>query len=147
MNDMLIEKMKVYLASNFAFYLKMHFFHWNVEGSNFPQYHEFFGDLYNEIWTAQDDIAEHIRALEAYAPGSMIRYSALSLIADQVDPPPAAEMFQLAMADNAKLMFIISELDQMATATGEIGLSNFLQARHEIHRKHQWMLRATSKVI
>lgn len=147
MNELLIEKMKIYLASNFSFYLKMHFFHWNVEGSNFPQYHEFFGDLYNEIWTAQDDIAEHIRALESYAPGSLVRYSALSLIADQIDPPPAPEMFMMAMADNIKLMALIAELDRMATDAGEIGLSNFLQARHEVHRKHQWMLRATSKAI
>ena len=44
--DQLIEQMKVTLASTFTFYLKAHAFHWNVEGSNFPQYHEFFGDIW-----------------------------------------------------------------------------------------------------
>jgi len=42
-------------------------------------------------------------------------------------------------------MFMIGELDKMASEAGEIGLSNFLQGRFETHRKHQWMLRATSK--
>lgn len=145
MNELLIEKMKAYHATNFAFYLKTHFFHWNVEGPNFPQYHEFFGDLYADVWAAADDIAEHIRALEAYAPGSFTRLSAMSMIADQIDPIPAPDMFLMLMGDNIKLMAMISELDRMANDAGEIGLSNFLQARYETHKKHQWMLRATSK--
>ena len=143
--DQLIEKMKAYHASNFAFYLKLHFFHWNVEGPNFPQYHEFFADLYTDVHGAADVIAEHIRALQSYAPGSFTRFSALSSIADQIDPIPASEMIDMAISDNTKLMFMIANLDKMANDAGEIGLSNFLQARHEIHRKHQWMLRATSK--
>ena len=140
MNELLIEKMKAYHATNFAFYLKAHFFHWNVEGPNFPQYHEFFNDLYTDVWNAADDIAEHIRALEAYAPGSFTRFSAMSMIADQIDPIPAPDMFLMLMGDNIKLMAMIAELDRMASDAGEIGLSNFLQARHEIHRKHQWMM-------
>jgi starvation-inducible DNA-binding protein len=146
MNELLIEKMKAYHATNFAFYLKTHFFHWNVEGPNFPQYHEFFGDLYADVWAAADDIAEHIRALESYAPGSFTRLSAMSMIADQIDPIPAPDMFLMLMGDNIKLMAMIAELDRMANDAGEIGLSNFLQARYEIHKKHQWMMRATSKV-
>jgi starvation-inducible DNA-binding protein len=143
--DQLIEKMKAYHASNFAFYLKLHFFHWNVEGPNFPQYHKFFQKLYEDVFEAADGIAEHIRALQAYAPGSFTRFSAMSSIADQIEPIPAPEMINMAIADNTKIMFMIANLDKMANDAGEIGLSNFLQARHEIHRKHQWMLRATSK--
>ena len=146
MNEQLIEKMKIYHASNFSFYLKAHFFHWNVEGPNFPQYHEFFSDLYSDVFGAVDNIAEHIRALESYAPGSLVRFSSLSIIPDQIDPVPAPEMFTLLMADNVKMMWMIADLDKMANDAGEVGLSNFLQARHEIHRKHQWMMRATSKV-
>ncbi|CAB5220832.1 Dps DNA-binding ferritin-like protein (oxidative damage protectant) [uncultured Caudovirales phage] len=141
----LIDDMKAYLASNFAFYLKLHFFHWNVEGPNFPQYHELFNDLYTDVFGASDDIAEHIRALQAYAPGSFSRFTELSSITDQIDPPPAPEMITIAMADNSKIMAMISSLDKAASAAGEIGLSNFLQGRYEIHKKHQWMLRATSK--
>lgn len=147
MNEQLIEKMKIYHASNFSFYLKSHFFHWNVEGPNFPQYHSLFEKVYTDAWEAADDIAEHIRALESYAPGSFIRFSSLSVISDQIDPVPAPEMISLLMADNVKLMLMIGDLDKIANNFGEIGLSNFLQSRYEIHKKHQWMLRATSKVM
>ena len=69
--DELHKAAKVAFSSTFAFYLKAHNFHWNVEGSNFPQYHKFFQKIYEEIWGTTDDIAEHIRSLGAYAPGSM----------------------------------------------------------------------------
>jgi starvation-inducible DNA-binding protein len=79
--------LKQLLASNFAYYLKAHYFHWNVEGSDFVQYHTYFGDLYGELWGAVDTIAEHIRILGVYAPGSLSRFSQLSVIDDQINIP------------------------------------------------------------
>lgn len=143
--EQLIEKLKALHASNFAFYLKMHFFHWNVEGPNFPQYHELFGNIYEDVHGSVDVYAENLRALQAYAPGSFTRFLALSAIADQVDPLSPEEMIQMAMDDNRKLMFMIGDVNKMANEAGEVGLSNFLEGRFEIHRKHQWMLRSTSK--
>lgn len=142
----LLEKMKVYLASNFAFYLKLHFFHWNVEGPNFPQYHKFFKKAYEEIWETSDTIAEHIRAIQGYAPGSFERFQEITRIKGQVDPLPAAEMFTHALADNYEMLTIIRETYDAANAAGEIGLANFLQDRMIAHKKLGWMLRATSKV-
>jgi starvation-inducible DNA-binding protein len=144
--EQLIEKLKALHATNFAFYLKLHFFHWNVEGPNFPQYHELFGKLYEDVFGSVDVYAESIRALEAYAPGSFTRFSALSAIGDQVDPVSAEEMLAMAMDDNRKLMFMIRDVSKIAEDMGEVGITNFLEGRFEIHRKHQWMLRATSKV-
>jgi len=141
----LMDAMKVYLATNFSFYLKLHFFHWNIEGSDFPQYHGFLDTLYNEVWEAHDAIAEHIRAIEGYAPGSLSRYLDMTKIKDQVEPIPAPEMIKMALADNNILLAAIKTAYDAAEAAGEIGLSNFLQDRTDIHKKHGWMLRATSK--
>jgi starvation-inducible DNA-binding protein len=145
--EQLLEAMKVLHATNFAFYLKMHFFHWNVTGPNFPQYHEFFGDLYEEVHGAVDDIAEHIRAIEGYAPGSLSRFSALSLVSDQIEVIPAADMFRIALADNNVVLMAIKAAYDAAEAAGEIGLSNFLQDRTDIHKKHGWMLRSTANLM
>lgn len=141
--DQLMEAMKKYLATNFAFYLKLHFFHWNVEGMFFKQHHDLFGDLYNEVWAAQDDIAEHIRAIKGYAPGSLQRYIALSAVQDQIDVVDAKEMLTMAHDDNEIVMQTIRDAYQAAELAGELGLANFLQDRLDIHSKHGWMLRAT----
>ena len=74
----LVGQMKGLLASTFALYLKAHYFHWNVEGPDFAQYHEFFGNFYESVYGNVDKIAEEIRALDAYAPGSLGRFQELT---------------------------------------------------------------------
>lgn len=143
----LLDSMKVLHATNFGFYLKMHFFHWNVTGPNFPQYHEFFGDLYEEIHGAVDDIAEHIRAIEGYAPGSLQRFKELSLVQDQVEVISAQEMFNQALTDNNIVISALKNAYKLADAFGEVGLANYLQDRIDIHKKHGWMIRATTGII
>ena len=141
----LINKMKVVLASSFAFYLKAHNFHWNVEGVNFPQYHEFFGNLYEEVHGAIDKIAEEIRALDAYAPGSLKRFSELSTIMDETSVPSAVIMCQRLAKDNDSLLIDLELAYSEAERTKQLGLANFLQDRMDVHKKHGWMLRAIQK--
>ena len=141
--EQLLDSMKVLHATNFAFYLKLHFFHWNVTGPNFPQYHDFFGDLYEEIHGAVDDIAEHIRAIEGYAPGSLQRFKELSLVQDQIEVTSASEMLSQALVDNNVVITALKNAFKLADAFGEVGLANYLQDRIDIHKKHGWMIRST----
>jgi starvation-inducible DNA-binding protein len=141
----LINKMKIVLASTFAFYLKAHNFHWNVEGVNFPQYHEFFGNLYEEVHGAVDAIAEEIRALDAYAPGSLKRFQELSTIMDETSVPSAVIMCQRLEKDNQTLLLDLEQAYNEAERTKQLGLANFLQDRIDAHKKHGWMLKAVQK--
>jgi starvation-inducible DNA-binding protein len=143
--DQLVQQMKVVLASSFAFYLKAHNFHWNIEGPNFPQYHSFLDGLYNEVWKAVDAIAEHIRALDAYAPGSLGRFSQLSVVDDQINIPNARAMFSELESDNQKVISELTKAYVLAEKENKPGLSNFMQDRIDIHSKHGWMLKATGK--
>ena len=141
--ETLLERMRILLATNFAFGLKLQFFHWNVTGPNFPQYHDFFGDLYEEVQAANDTIAEQIRSIKGFAPGSLSRYLDLSLIKDQIDIIPAEQMISISVQDNEKVIEALTIANRAAEQNSELGLANFLQGRIEIHKKHGWMLRAT----
>jgi starvation-inducible DNA-binding protein len=143
--DELIEEMKVSLASTFAFYLKAHGFHWNVEGSNFPQYHEFLGGLWEETFGAVDPIAEHLRTLESYAPASFARYVDLSIIKDELNIPPAMSMMSKLLSDNSKIIEQLTKTQALAEKNKKMGLANFLQDRIDAHEKHGWMLRSIIK--
>jgi len=143
--DELIEEMKVSLASTFAFYLKAHGFHWNVEGSNFPQYHEFLGNLWEETFGAVDPIAEHLRTLESYAPASFARYTDLSIIKDELNIPPAMSMMTRLLDDNKKIIDQLTKTQALAEKNKKMGLANFLQDRIDAHEKHGWMLRSITK--
>lgn len=141
----LADDMKVALATTFSFYLKAHNFHWNVEGPNFSDYHAFLNGLYDETWLAVDAIAEHIRTLDSYAPGSYTRFKDLSVIEDEVNVPTAMNMLKKLENDNQKLIEVLTKAQKSAESAGKVGISNFFQDRIDIHEKHGWMLRSFSK--
>lgn len=141
----LIQQMKVVLASNFAMYLKAHNFHWNVEGPNFSEYHKLFGDIYEDIWGSVDEVAERIRTLDQYAPGSMSRFAQLSVVDDQINIPSARGMVQELLSDNVKVIAELTKAFNLAVKAGKEGLADYLAGRIDVHEKHGWMLRATLK--
>jgi starvation-inducible DNA-binding protein len=143
--ETLQEMMKKVLADTFAMYLKAHNYHWNVEGINFPQYHEFFGNLYEELHGAIDPIAEQIRALDAYAPGSFTRFMELTDIEDETTIPMAQEMARKLIVDNEKVLNTLNVAFKLAEQFDKQGLADFIAGRIDTHSKHGWMLRSISK--
>lgn len=140
----LVSKVKECLANTFVLYMKIHGYHWNVIGPDFPQYHDFFADLYEELHGAVDEIAEHIRQLDAFAPGSLSRMIELAEIEEADAIPVASKMFTNLIADNEVVLKCLIESYEMAEEQKEFGLSNFLQDRITAHKKHHWMLKATA---
>lgn len=147
MEEELIEDLKKLFASNYAFYLKAQYYHWNVEGPNFPQYHEFFGKIYEEVGTSIDKMAEHIRALDAYTPGSFKRFIELSVIDGDDTITSGLEMASRLLADNDKLTPMLISAMKKAEEVDRFGTANFLQDRIEAHRLHAWMLRSVTKRV
>lgn len=143
--DELIKALKIAFATEFSFYLKAHYFHWNVEGPNFKEYHDLFGGIYEEVYSNIDDFAENIRKLNAYTPGSYTRLSMLTQINDEMEIPAAEQMIAELLSDSEKAVKIFKMVYDIAEENGEHGLSNFLAERMDAHKKHSWMLRATLK--
>ena len=141
----LVESLKKAQATSFAFYLKAHNYHWNVEGHSFSEYHAFLGDLYAEVWGAVDAIAEHIRTLDAYAPGSFTRFQQLSSIEDEMSVPTGRMMMSRLLADNQRVLSDLMNAHRVAETMGKRGIVNFLEDRIDIHEKHGWMLRSFTK--
>ena len=143
--DELIKASKVAFASEYAFFVKAQFFHWNVEGSNFPQYHELFGNIYEEVYASIDPFAENIRKLGAYTPASFSRFSMLSEIPDETEVRHASNMMQELLADSEKMCEMFKVVYNLADNAHEYGLSNFYADRQDAHRKHSWMLKSVLK--
>lgn len=145
MNEELILSLKKALADSFVLYYKAHTYHWNVEGADFKQYHDLFGGIYEEIFDAIDDLAEHIRQLDDYAPTSLSQIKSLSMISEDEEVVSAMSMVsRLLDANNLTLASLMMAYRAADSAT-ELGLANFLQDRIAAHQKHGWMLKATLK--
>jgi starvation-inducible DNA-binding protein len=141
----LVGQMKKILADGYAIYFKAHTFHWNVEGSNFPQYHAFLDTVYTQLFEKLDPIAEQIRALKTYAPTSLKDLLAMSSITEATIVPSPPEMMNQLLEDNLKVINSLTIGYKLAEQAQEVGLSNFLQDLIDKHKKLGWMLQSTVK--
>lgn len=120
-------------------------FHWNVEGSNFSEYHEFWSDVYEDLFAQSDVLAEYIRQADEYAPGSLSVYKDISEVRDEDNFPKAEQMFMQFSMDNATMIRLYEELYHVAEQNHEHQISNYAAERLGAHKKHAWMVRSYLK--
>ena len=142
---MLSDSLKVLLASTQSLAIKTQNFHWNVEGSNFPQYHAFLDTLYSDINETIDPVAEYVRILGHYTPGSLTRYAELSIIQDQTKIPRAQLMFAELLHDTEKMGELVVEIFDQATADRQQGIANYMAELQDLYGKKSWFIRSTLK--
>ena len=147
MNE-LTTAIKVLLANATVMYYKAHQFHWNIEGIEFTQYHEFFGDLYTDVYESIDPTAEWLRKLDDYAPVSMdelFKYKTLKEETTRVEL--LADIFTSLIAANQEVLDSLNKVFTIANANKQQGVCNFIADRIDTHQKHAWFLRASAKKI
>jgi starvation-inducible DNA-binding protein len=143
---MLADDLKVLLASQYAFVIKCQFCHWNVEGPRFVQLHDFFGEIYEEVYdNALDQTAEFIRILEEYTPGSFERFQELSLIPGQTKIPRSQLMITELLADCQTLIDHLNQCFASAEAENQQGIADFVAGRIDAMGKHAWMMKSLLK--
>lgn len=144
--EQLLATIKKLLANNVALKFKSHGYHWNVEGDDFPQFHAFFSNIYEDFDGATDTYAEWLRALKSYSPYRLTDFFDLSSVGESVIVGDA----QLMLADlYNELESHIEDLKAagaQATAAGEFGLANFFADRQTASQKWCWQLRASIEV-
>ena len=144
-NRELVKQLRAVLANTFVLYYKTHAFHWNVEGHDFSQLHRFFKKMYEEIFDSVDLIAENIRYLTGYAPNDLETLVTVSTIKTNQDKRTADQMIAELHADNVAIQSVILAAFEVAQSMNDQGVMNMLADRLAAHKKHAWMLRATSK--
>ncbi len=130
------------LADTFTLYLTTHNFHWNVTGPMFQTLHQMFMEQYNEMWMALDEIAERIRALGHYAPGTYAEYAKLTRLTQPEGVPKAEEMIRLLVRGHEELCKTAREVVEVAEKASDQPTLDLLTRRLQIHEKTAWMLRS-----
>ncbi|WP_409480086.1 Dps family protein [Pseudobdellovibrio sp. HCB154] len=130
------------LADSYMLYIKTHNFHWNVEGPMFNTLHTMFMDQYTELWNALDTLAERIRALGEYAPGSYKQFAALTSIEESDKVPKAEKMIQELIKGHETVIQTARKLLPICDEAHDDVTAGVLTDRLEIHEKTSWMLRS-----
>lgn len=137
----LVDGLKVFLATNFALYLKTHNAHWNVTGMFFPQLHSMFGEQYQDLFDQVDTIAEKIRELDAFAPGSLAEYKSLSLVDDLEGILDAKGYIDRLLKDHERMIMFLNKLFEIAEIADNQAIMNYIAERLDSHAKTRWQLR------
>ncbi|MEQ9504464.1 MAG: Dps family protein [Deltaproteobacteria bacterium] len=130
------------LADSYTLYLKTHNFHWNVTGKMFQTLHVMFEQQYNELALAVDQIAERIRALGVYAPGSYKAFAELSSISEETEVPNAEDMIRRLVEGHETCARTSREVFATADKANDESSCDLLTQRMQLHEKTAWMLRS-----
>lgn len=141
----IVEGLTGVLADTFVLYYKTHAYHFNVEGEDFHQYHGMFDEQYNRLWTAVDEIAERIRALDSYAPLSLKTLLSHASLKESGQMRDARQMAQDLAEDHEELSQSIAALIETAEEGNDAATADLLTQRLGDHEKTAWMLRSSTK--
>lgn len=130
------------LADTYTLFLKTHYFHWNVTGPMFNTLHLMFETQYNELALAVDLIAERIRALDVYAPGTYRDFAKLSSIKESESVPKAQDMIAELVAGHEAVCRTARSVFPGAEAASDEATADLLTQRLQLHEKTAWMLRS-----
>lgn len=130
------------LADTYTLYLKTHNYHWNVTGPMFQTLHLMFETQYNELALAVDLIAERIRALGIYAPGTYSQYVKLSSIKEEDSIPNAQDMIRNLVQGQEAVIRTARSLLPLADKATDESTADLLTQRLQLHEKTAWMLRS-----
>ena len=131
-----------FLADSYTLYLKTHNFHWNVTGPMFQSLHIMFETQYTELALAVDVIAERIRALGVYAPGTYKQFVALSDIKEEDNIPAAKDMIRLLIEGHEEVIRTARSLYPAVEKASDEATGDLLTQRMQLHEKTAWMLRS-----
>ncbi|MBS3960420.1 MAG: DNA starvation/stationary phase protection protein [Sandarakinorhabdus sp.] len=130
------------LADTYTLYLKTHNYHWNVTGPQFNTLHAMFETQYAELALAVDEIAERLRALGAWAPGTYTEFARLSTVREAEGIPSAEAMVADLAADQATIVRTARSVFAFAADASDEPTADLLTQRMQVHEKTAWMLRA-----
>lgn len=130
------------LADTYTLYLKTHYYHWNVTGPMFQTLHLMFEQHYQEMWAAVDLIAERIRALGVFAPGTYAEFSKLTVIEEDNGVPKADDMIRSLVKGHETVIRTARSIFPVVEKASDQPSIDVLTQRMQIHEKTAWMLRS-----
>jgi starvation-inducible DNA-binding protein len=143
-NEAVAHELARLLADSYTLAIKTQGYHWNVIGPNFHSLHLLFETQYVELSTAIDVIAERIRALGSFAPGSSRAMARLASIEEEEGAPEASEMICRLIEAHETVIRTARAVLQAGEAAFDVTTVDLATERIAVHEKTLWMLRATA---
>ena len=121
------KKLANLIADNFVTYSKVHIYHFNIVGPDFPQYHgQLFSEVYSFLYDNHDDLNEQLRQMGYLVPTSLEAYLGSTVIKPNAQEKSAKEMLSAIAKDLATLQVSSQKLYEEAGLEGHGGLETYI---------------------
>lgn len=130
------------LADSYVLMANSHYAHWNVEGTGFFALHRAFEEHYTHLFAAIDDIAERVRALDAYALGGLRNFARESGLSELATPQTAKDYVAALVVAHEKAITDAVTLRDAAGAASDLETQDLAIGRIQWHQKTLWMLKS-----
>jgi len=142
----LVNNLACNLGNAVVFTFKAQGHHWNVEGSDFSEFHRFFGEIYEEVQDSIDPMAESIRKMDVKAPFTLHQFLKMSNIQDPMtECSTVRDMVQDLYDSNQVFLENLKRGYELSEKACEYGTSDFYSGRIDVHMMWQWQLRSHLK--
>ncbi|WP_019378499.1 Dps family protein [Virgibacillus halodenitrificans] len=142
-NQRLINFLNQLLSNYFVLYVKLHRYHWFVQGRHFFQLHEKFEKLYELFASELDEIAERILMIEGKPLATMTKYLKESTLEEANADDKESEIVSQLIKDFEQ---IISEIRDeglvLADKHKDYPTEDLLISLQTKLEKNLWMFRA-----
>jgi starvation-inducible DNA-binding protein len=140
-----VKALNLLLADSYSLMANTHYAHWNVEGPGFFALHKAFEEQYEHLFKAIDEIAERVRALDAYAIGGLRNFSTESGIEDFNTPVAAKDYVASLIVAHEKTITDAVALRDAAGGVSDLETQDLAIKVIQWHQKTSWMLKSYLK--
>jgi starvation-inducible DNA-binding protein len=141
----LADSLNQVLADSYALMSLTHLAHWNVEGPGFFALHTAFQTQYEELFLAVDEIAERIRALDAYATGGLGKLAQVAKMKEFASPLAQEDYVRALIGASEKLVADAAQARDLAGEGHDAESQDLMIGRITLHQKTIWMLKSFLK--
>ncbi len=138
----LTDSLNLVLADSYALMALTHLAHWNVEGSDFFPLHQAFQAQYENLFEAIDEIAERVRALDAYAIGGLNVFAKVSQMDEFRSPLPQKDYVAALVVAHEKVMDDATRTRDLAGQMNDLQTQDLMIKRLQWHEKTLWMFKS-----
>jgi starvation-inducible DNA-binding protein len=139
------DALNLVLADSYALMALTHLAHWNVEGADFFPLHKAFQEQYENLFEAVDEVAERVRALEAYALGGLNTLCKVAQMDEFKSPLPQKDYVAALIVAHEKVVDDAGRTRDLAGEVNDLQTQDLMIKRLDWHEKTLWMLKSYLK--
>ncbi|STQ85725.1 DNA starvation/stationary phase protection protein [Helicobacter muridarum] len=141
MNNNQVEILKQLQADSLVFFMKLHNFHWNVKGRDFPQVHKATEEIYDTFSDIFDDLAERIIQLGSTPYVTLADVVKVAKIKEDSSTNFKSEtILRAVLEDYRYFLKTFKELSKVASGQDDVATQGYADSQIAFLEKAIWML-------